>query len=75
MPFAASVTLGSSTKSLRDRALVSGVALSWDLLRDLRCWVCAVGRGDFASILAQGPLDNQMREQMIVEFENIKAGF
>ena len=28
-----------------------------------------------APVLAQAPLDNQMREQMIVEFENIKAGF
>jgi predicted Rossmann fold flavoprotein len=42
--------LGSCTKSLRDRAHVAGVALSRDLFRDLRCWVCAVGRGDFASI-------------------------
>ncbi|MGJ8570219.1 MAG: extracellular solute-binding protein [Hoeflea sp.] len=28
-----------------------------------------------APVLAQTPLDNQMREQMIVEFEKIKAGF
>ena len=31
-------------------ALVAGVALNRDLLRGFRCWVCAVGRGDFASI-------------------------
>lgn len=36
----------------------------------------SVGLGEVsAPVLAQGPLDNQMREQMIVEFENIKAGF
>jgi spermidine/putrescine transport system substrate-binding protein len=35
-----------------------------------------VGLGEVsAPVLAQGPLDNRMREQMIVEFENIKAGF
>ena len=28
-----------------------------------------------APVLAQAPMDNKMREQMIVEFENIKAGF
>ena len=31
-------------------ALVAGVGLNRDLLRDSRFWVCAVGRGDFASI-------------------------
>ena len=36
----------------------------------------SVGLGEVsAPVLAQGPLDNRMREQMIVEFENIKAGF
>lgn len=36
----------------------------------------SVGLGPVsAPVLAQAPLDNQMREQMIVEFENIKAGF
>jgi hypothetical protein len=32
------------------RAFVAGVVLIWDLLRGFWCWVCAVGRGDFASI-------------------------
>ncbi len=50
MSLAASVGVGSGTKSLRDRALLAGVVLNRDVFRDLRCWVCAVGRGDFASI-------------------------
>lgn len=36
----------------------------------------SVGLGPVsAPVLAQGPLDNRMREQMIVMFEQIKAGF
>ena len=36
----------------------------------------SVGLGPVsAPVLAQAPLDNKMREQMIVEFEKIKAGF
>ena len=31
-------------------ALVVDVSQNKDLLRGFRCWVCAVGRGDFASI-------------------------
>jgi len=32
------------------RALLVGVSQNRDLLRVFWCWVCAVGRGDFASV-------------------------
>jgi hypothetical protein len=43
------VTHDPSTNSLRDRALVSAVAVDRNMLRGFWCWVCAVDQGDFAS--------------------------
>jgi hypothetical protein len=42
------VTHDQSTNSLRDRALVSAVALDRNMLRGFWSWMCAVDRGDFA---------------------------